>query len=181
MTAEEAQALKKGDVVYCYAETWRPNAIVGRRDVEAVRTEVVKVTPKRVQTAYGSVDPGSLLTEADGLAAIEAFKARAQKREDDDRRLKVAAGRIRACGFEVERYSDFRVIAHGPDAAERLADLLEVAHRAMMLRDQLNAALPVVDAPVILLPLSLAQAELVLDALRAEVEPLRAQGIEATP
>ena len=181
MTAEEAQKLVKGDVVYYRAGGYRPNAIVGAYDVELARANVVKVTQKRVQTAHASLPFDVLMTEADGLAAIEAFKARAQKREDDDRRLKVAAGRIRACGFEVERYSDFRVIAHGPDAAERLADLLEVAHRAMMLRDQLNAALPVVDAPVILLPLSLAQAELVLDALRAEVEPLRAQGIEATP
>lgn len=166
MTAEEAQKLAKGDVVYYRVGNWRPNAIVGTRDVELARSEVFKVTAKRVQTAYGSIDPGSLLSESDGLAAIEAFKARAQKREDDDRRLKVAAGRIRACGFEVDHYSDIRVPARGPDAAERLADLLEVAHRAMMLRDQLNAALPVADAPAILLPMSVAQAERVLDALK---------------
>ena len=78
----------------------------------------------------------------------------------------MAAGRIRACGFIVEQYSDFRVVAHDPDAAERLADLLELAHRAMVLREQLNAALPVMDAPAILLPLSVAQAERVLAVLK---------------
>lgn len=166
MTAEEAQKLKKGDVVYCYAENWRPNAIVGRRDVEAVRTEVIKVTAKRVQTARGSIDPGDLLTESDGLAAIDAFMSRALKRENNARRMKVACERIRACGFEVDHYSDVRVPARGPDAAERLADLLELAHRAMMLRDQLNDVLPVADAPAILLPLSVTQAELVLAAMK---------------
>lgn len=166
MTAEDAQKLVKGDVVYYCVDNWRPNAIVGRRDVEAVRTEVIKVTAKRVQTPRGNLPFDALLTEADGLAAIEAFKARAQKREDDARRLKVAADRIRACGFEVEHYSDVRVPARGPDAAERMADLLELAHRAMALRAKLNDTLPLVDAPVLLLPLSVAQAERVLAALK---------------
>lgn len=166
MTAEEAQVLARGDVVYCCVDNWRPNAIVGRRDVEAVRTEVIKATAKRVQTTRGSVNPGDLLTESDGLAAIEAFKARAAKRDDDARRVKVAADRIRACGFDVEYYSDVRVSAREPDAIERFAELLELAQRAMVLRDQLSAALPVVDAPVILLPLSVAQAERVLAAMK---------------
>lgn len=166
MTAEEAQVLARGDVVYCCVDNWRPNAIVGRRDVEAVRTEVIKVTAKRVQTARGSVAPGDLLTESDGLAAIEAFKARARKFEDDARRVKVAAGRIRACGFEIDCYSDVRVSAREPDAIERFAELLELAQRAMALRATLNDALPVVDAPVILLPLSVAQAERVLAAMK---------------
>ena len=167
MTAEEAQALKKGDVVYCYAETWRPNAIVGRRDVEAVRTEVVKVTPKRVQTAYGSVDPGSLLTEADGLAAIEAFRAREEKRADDARRVKEAVARVARLGFDADVYfCDLRLSAKGPDACERLADMLELAQRAMTLRATLNDALPVEDSPAILLPLSVAQAERVLAAMK---------------
>ena len=175
MTAEEAQKLVKGDVVYCRVGTWRPNAIVCACDVDLARAEVIKVTQKRVKTAHTSLPFDVLLSEAEGLAAIEAFKARAAKREDDARRLKVACDRIRACGFEVDHYSDVRMPARGPDAAERLADLLELAQRAMVLRDQLSAALPVVDAPAILLPLSVTQAERVLGLLKGGVL------MEATP
>ena len=49
---------------------------------------------------------------------------------------------------------------------QRLADLLELAQRAMTLRATLNDALPVEDSPAILLPLSVAQAERVLAALK---------------
>jgi len=167
MTAEEAQVLARGDVVYCCVDNWRPNAIVGRRDVEAVRTEVIKVTAKRVQTARGSVAPGDLLTESAGLAAIEAFRAREEKRADDARRVKEAVARVARLGFDADVYfCDLRLSAKGPDACERLADMLELAQRAMTLRATLNDALPVEDSPAILLPLSVAQAERVLAAMK---------------
>ena len=168
MTAEEAQVLAKGDVVYWRSSacTWRFNAIADGRDVELTRSTVSKVTAKRVQTTHGSFDFENVMSEADGLAAIEAFRAREAKRADDARRVKEAVARVARLGFDADVYfCDLRLSAKGPDACERLADLLELAHRAMALRDQLSAALPVVDAPVILLPLSVAQAERVLDAL----------------
>ena len=167
MTTEEAQALKKGDVVYCCVDNWRTNAIVGGRDREAVRTEVIKATAKRVQTTHGSFDFGDVMSEADGLAAIEAFRAREAKRADDARRVKEAVARVARLGFDADVYfCDLRLSAKGPDACERIADMMELAQRAMTLRATLNDALPVVDAPVILLPLSVAQAERVLDALK---------------
>ena len=167
MTAEEAQKLKEGDVVYYRGGDYRPNAIVLADDAELVRTVVAGVTPRHVKTPCSSVRFDSLMSESDGLAAIEAFKARARKFEDDARRVKVAGERIHDSGFDVVAYSnEIKVSAWGPDAAERMADLLELAHRAMVLREQLSAALPIMDAPAGLLPLSLAQAEQVLAVLK---------------
>ncbi len=167
MTTKEAQSLKKGDVVYCHIGNWRPNAIVDGLDVELVRTEVTKVTSGRVHTAYGSKEFGSILSEVNGLAAIAAFNTRTRQREEDACRVKAAGKRIQAFGFEPDVYfNHLKIISHGAEKAGQLADLLELAHRAMALRAKLNDTLPLVDAPVILLPLSVAQAERVLDALK---------------
>lgn len=168
MTTEEAQALAKGDPVYYKSSGhYFPNAIVGGRDVHIVITEVYKVTRLRVQTSHGSFEFASLLSEADGLAAIEAFRAREAKRADDARRVNDAVARVARLGFDADVYfCDLRLSAKGPDACERIADLMELAQRAMTMRATLNDALPVDDSPVILLPLSVAQAERVLAVLK---------------
>lgn len=169
MTTEEAQALAKGDVVYWRSSThnWRFNALADGRDVELTRSIVSKVTAKRVHTTYGSFDFENVMSKADGLAAIEAFRAREAKRADDARRVKEAVARVARLGFDANVYfCDLRLSAKGPDACERLADMLELAQRAMALRAELSAALQVEDAPAILLPLSVAQAERVLAALK---------------
>lgn len=168
MTTEEAQALAKGDAVYYRSVRYHnPNAIISGYGVHITRTEVYTVTKLRVKTSHGSFDFASLMSESDGLAAIEAFCASEAKRRDDVRRVAEAGDRIRISGFGADVYhNEIRISASGPDACERIADLMELAQRAMALRATLNDALPVDDSPVILLPLSVAQAERVLAVLK---------------
>lgn len=168
MTTEEAQALAKGDAVYYRSVSYHnPNAIISGGGVHITRTEVYKVTKLRVKTSHGSFEFASILSESDGLAAIEAFNAREAKRRDDVRRVAEAGDRVKRYGFDADVYhSEIRISASGPDAAERIADMLKLAQRAMALRAELSAALQVEDAPAILLPLSVAQAERMLAVLK---------------
>lgn len=168
MTTEEAQALAKGDAVYYRSVSYHnPNAIISGYGVHITRTEVDKVTKLRVKTSHGSFEFASLMSESDGLAAIEAFRAREAKRRDDVRRVAEAGDRIRSSGFGADVYhNEIRISASGPDAAEHIADIMELAQRAMALRAELSATLPVEDAPAILVPMSIAQAERVLAVLK---------------